>query len=60
MCNEKEAGRAGRKWKVERGMFLGDTRRPNAFDHEIRSTILALKITTIIYEADAHIFFMEF
>ena len=48
MSSEKEAGRAGRNWRVEIGMFLGDTGRPNTFEDELRSTILVLKFTIII------------
>ena len=44
MCSEKEAGRLGIAWSIEIGRFWGDTGRPNAFEHELRSTILAFQI----------------
>ena len=44
MCNEKEAGRLGIDWSIEIGRFLGDRGRPNAFEDELRSTILAFQI----------------
>ena len=44
MCSEKEAGILGIDLRIEIGGFLGDTGRPNAFEDELRSTILAFQI----------------
>ena len=44
MCSEKEAGILGIDLSIEIGRFLGDTGRPNAFEDELRSTILAFQI----------------
>ena len=44
MCSEKEAGTLGIDLNIEIGRFLGDTGRPNAFEDELRSTILAFQI----------------
>ena len=36
MCSEKEAGRAGKDWGIEKpkGMFLGETGRPSAYEND--------------------------
>ena len=44
MCSEKEAGRLEIDWSIDIGRFLGDTGRPNAFEDELRSTILEFQI----------------